>query len=69
MIRIYKKKLASKNAYTSNKTVDIRHPKNYRCAIIITTAAVPGEVLECQTPVTVELFRNIFSQSQIQESL
>jgi hypothetical protein len=32
-------------------------------------AAVPGEVLECQKPVTVELFEIIYSQSQIQESL
>jgi hypothetical protein len=35
----------------------------------ITGSAVPGEVLECQKPVTVELFEIIFSQSQIQESL
>jgi len=32
-------------------------------------AAVPGEVLECQQQVTLELFKNIFSQNQIQESL
>jgi hypothetical protein len=36
---------------------------------VVYATAVPGEVLECQKPVTVELFEIIYSQSQIQESL